>query len=193
MTKAKCGFCRTVYDSGIVLFLGIMMMMNTSLYAQRKFNENPGGFLEEMTVFLEEGLKKDKVLREEAEALMITYTAEWDFTFTLEQQMMVIHTCNLMLKKKMAPHPYFLQYLPLVLKMAQSKPPEQSYLAWNRAMDHILENKSRDFRPFLSFTDALISRNLIYESNITQWKVSAEDYFFTFDNNTLQLVFPLPI
>ncbi len=157
--------------------------------AQKKFNENPGGFVEEMSAWLQSEFAKDKTLRDSSQRLMSLYATEWNFAFTLEQQIMVINTSNLMLKKKMRANPDFMEYLPLVLKMAGSGHSEQSYLAWNSALDYIADKKPREFRNFLAFTDALISRNMIYESNIVKWKVSSSDSYFVYDDGKLSLLF----
>ncbi|MFO7722387.1 MAG: hypothetical protein R6V49_04100 [Bacteroidales bacterium] len=173
-----------------VLLSGVFfLLMSTEASGQRKFNENPGGFVEEMSVWLQEEFKKEKDLREEAIRIMTLYQAEWNYAFTLDQQMMVINTCNLMLKKKMQANPQFLEYLPLVLRMAQSGHSEQSFEAWNKALNNIADKKPRNFRDFLSFTDALITRNMIYESNIVKWKVSSEDAHFEFVDGKVMLVF----
>ena len=174
----------------ILLFLILTLYFSISpCYGQQKFNENPGGFVEEMSAWFEKEFSKDKDLREAARALMAIYEAEWHFSFTLEQQLMVINTCNLMLKKKMQANPQFMEYLPLVLKMAQSGHSEQSFSEWNKAVNHIADRRQRNFRTFIAFTDALITRNLIYESNIVSWKATSSDCHFMFDDGKVSLIF----
>ncbi len=167
----------------------VFIFVPEELSAQKKFNENPGGFVEEMSAWLQEEFNKDKDKREEALRLMETYQTEWNYAFTLEQQMMVISTCNLMLKKKMQPHPNFMDYLPITLKMAQSGHSEQSFEAWNQALNYIADKKPREFRDFLSFTDALLTRNMIYASNLLQWRTTSDDFQFTFENKEIGLVY----
>jgi hypothetical protein len=173
----------------VLLTLLLVLIFSSESLAQRKFNENPGGFVVEMSAWLQEEFSKDKGLREQATQLMTLYQTEWNYAFTLDQQMMVINTCNLMLKKKMQANPQFMEFLSLVLRMAQSGHSEQSFEAWNKALNDIADKKPRDFRGFLSFTDALISRNMIYESNIVKWKVSSEDMHFEYLDGRLSLVF----
>lgn len=175
--------------SGFLLIISFLWINNSEVYGQRKFNENPGGFVEEMSQWLESEFNKDKNLREAAAELMALYQVEWHFAFTLEQQMMVINTCNLMLRKRMQANPHFMEYLPLVLKMAQSGHSEQSFSEWNKAVNHIADKRQRNFRDFISFTDALITRNMIYESNIVRWKATSDDSKFMFDDGKVSLEF----
>lgn len=166
-----------------------LLVFQTDALAQTKFNENPGGFVDEMSVWLSGEFKKDKELTAKADAILALYRVDWDFAFTLEQQMMVIKTCNLMLKKKLQASPHFLEYLPLVMMMAKSGQSEQSFREWNAGLNHIIDKKPREFRGFVAFTDGLLNRNMLYESNIVQWKVTGSDFRFISEKGNLMLDF----
>jgi hypothetical protein len=172
----------------LVLFVSCAIIAPEAV-AQRKFNENPGGFVDEMSEYLQAEFKKEKSLNEAALALMAVYKTEWNYAFTMDQQMMVIQTCNLMLKKKLPANPQFMEFLQVVLRMAQSGHSEQSFSAWNSGLNQILDKKTRDFMSFLAFTDALLLRNMIYESNIVRWKATSNDSHFQFEKGKLSLIF----
>lgn len=158
--------------------------------SQTKFNENPGGFIQEMSEWLENEAGRDRNFRNAASELMETYQLEWDIAFTFEQQMMVIKTCNVMISRRVRPNPHFMQYLKLVLMMAKSDQSLQSFSEWNSSLNHILNRRTRHFPAFMDFTDALINKNYIYKSNIHRWRITSNDYYFLFEDGQINIVFP---
>lgn len=175
--------------SAILLFLSISLMIPLHLKSQVKFSDNPAAFVDEMRAFLLADAGKDKQLKASVDTLMQLYDREWNFAFTLDQQMMVIKSCNLMGKKKMQARPHFMEFLPVLMAMAQSGQPEQSFLAWNQGLNYIIEKKQKDFRDFVAFTDGLLSRNMLYESNLLKWQASGSDYVFITEEGRMKVAF----
>jgi hypothetical protein len=173
----------------VLIGVGIMLAMPGKGPAQVKFSENPAAFIEEMGSFLRADIKKDRELTANVDTLMRLYSSEWNFAFTMEQQMMVIKTCNLMLKKKLQAQPHFMEFLPVVMELARSGQSEPSFLAWNQGLNQIIEKKTKDFRDFISFTDGLVRRNMLYESNLVRWQAGSSDYHFFTDQGKLKLDF----
>jgi len=157
--------------------------------AQKKFNLNPGGFVEEMTSWLTKEFDRDKAMIDSTQRFMSNFAAKWNFAFTLDQQMMVINTCNVMMKKRMRANPHYMEYLKTALLMAGSGHSELSYTAWSSSVMHIAERRQRDFMPFLKFTEDLIERQLIYSSNIHTWKTTGTDTEFFFEEGKIRVSF----
>ena len=167
----------------------ILMMHTTSVTGQQRFNLNPGGFMEEMTEHLTREFAGERAMVDSANRFMTAYARSWDRDFTFDQQMMVIHTANLMMGKRMRANPHFLRYLYTVRAMVQSDHTLESIEAWNKAASHVADRRQRDFLGFLDFTMDLLNHQLIYSSNIVRWKATETNPFFQFDEGRVSLVF----
>lgn len=171
----------------VVSLLGLFLFCCFSIAdaQQKKFNENPGGFVQEMSDWLIEELGKEKQLRLKTENLMERFDTAWNTIFSLEQQMMVIATTNFMYERKMRPSPHFLNYFETLLLFMKSDQTYQSLVDWDHSLQYIAGNRYRSFMEYLELTSNLINEGVIYKSGITTWKSRSKNFWFAFEEKPL--------
>ena len=103
--------------------------------------------------------------------------------FTQDSKDSIYAMCNVMLKRKMKTFPNFEQYLRAEINYFKSKQTNESYAAWHVCLRKLaaMTNNIR-FMALLESTNLLLSKNYLYDSQLTSWKSNSSDYTFKYDS-----------
>jgi len=100
------------------------------------------------------------------------------------QKQQIYKVADAMLKKRMKAFPDFKNYLFTLISFAVSNQPEESFNAFQQALDKMLERKvsGRKFGAFLIICEGLFRDNTLFKSVSTKWVASNNKYLFDFDS-----------
>ncbi len=168
-----------------IVFTHIILLLSiTSLSGQnfKEFSNESEEFLNQLnSLFSNISLKENK---DASERMMKKFTGFWNTgVFTKETKENIREICNLMLKRRLKPYPYYYYYLACVGGMMEMDQSAESYKAWNNSVIDLINDK-RSTKPISSFlitTYNLLYENILYSSNATTWKSGSGNYTFMFD------------
>ncbi|MEI8202952.1 MAG: hypothetical protein WCH34_08070 [Bacteroidota bacterium] len=153
----------------------------------KKFSKN--NFIEELNTFFQEVNNKDD--KKAGEALMKDFGLLWNsMSLTDSMKAQFYNNCNLMLKRKLKPFPHFKSYISTFTEFINSTVGNKSLASWQNSLKSLIEkSSSAQFIVYLEQTQRLVTDNVIYASNATQWKSSSTDFQFEYDT-TVRITFP---
>ncbi len=167
----------------------IFMSMLFAAQAQtiKKFSKD--NFISELNTFFQEVNNKDD--KKAGDALMKDFTLLWNsMALTDSMKLQFYSNCNLMLKRKLRPFPHFKTYVTTFSDFVNSTVGNKSLASWQNSLKLLIEKStSSQFLLYLDQTQKLVTENIIYFSNATQWKSSSIDFQFIYDT-TVRIVFP---
>ena len=153
----------------------------------KKFSKD--NFISELNTFFQEVNNKDD--KKAGDALMKDFTLLWNsMALTDSMKLQFYSNCNLMLKRKLRPFPHFKTYVTTFSDFVNSTVGNKSLASWQNSLKLLIEKStSSQFLLYLDQTQKLVTENIIYFSNATQWKSSSIDFQFIYDT-TVRIVFP---
>nr|MBA3900647.1 hypothetical protein [Bacteroidota bacterium] len=163
-------------------FLSVIFLLvfNFNADAQiRSFSADSIKFVDEMTEWFVIARKKEGGDYMKKEFVPVFFSGR----FTESEKQTMYKTCNIMLKRRMKAFPDFQNYLNTMINFLDSKQSEESFDAWQRSLEKIIENStSKKFVNFLEFSEKLFSENIIYQSSSVTWLTNSNNYFFEYDS-----------
>ncbi len=108
--------------------------------------------------------------------MLLTSTEFPDAYFTK-----MVATCNLLEAKKLDPYPEIYNYVFSVYSFVKSKQPESSYIAWNNAIDKLLESRNvKKFTEFAEMSTGFFSERLLTDKSNFGWYYEGGTYEFLY-------------
>lgn len=93
----------------------------------------------------------------------------------------MVATCNLLEAKKLDPYPEIYNYVFSVYSFVKSKQPESSYIAWNNAIDKLLESRNvKKFTEFAEMSAGFFSERLLTDKSNFGWYYEGGTYEFLY-------------
>lgn len=156
----------------------------------RRFSTDSIRYITEIEFFLKKNID-DKNKSEEGEAFMEKFKMVWNGgKFKERERQEVYNISNIMLKKKLRAHPYFIQYLDAVLSFIAAERNTGEYIQWHRSIDYMLRNEHiSKFKNYLETSSLLLQKNIIYQSRSTTWQADNDGFEFKFIEKPI-IVFP---
>lgn len=132
--------------------------------------------------------KKDNKELYEKFVLMWTEQA----SFTPAQQDRIYATSNLLLKEKLHVIPEVQDYIIAVIDFVESGQPPASFADWHRTVDAVIDLRQnrKEFSPYMAFSSALFTRNIIHQSPSVEWKSDNGTYRFDMEDGQPKLIVP---
>jgi len=174
-------------------FCFLFIFLNISFFgfsqAVKPFSTDPTKFIVELKTFFEDQDNKDE--KKEAKDFMEAFTLSWTTgKFTDNHKKQIIATSNLMLKKKMKALPHFKNYLSTFQSFITTNQSEKSFASWQASLEKLINRPtSTQFTSFINISYLLVSQNILYKSNTTEWKSSSKEFTFEYDS-VPRIVFP---
>ncbi|MDQ3190120.1 MAG: hypothetical protein M3Q58_00845 [Bacteroidota bacterium] len=165
----------------IIPVFSFFLLFSIDMDAQtiKSFTPDSIKFVSEMSDFFITARKKEGEYFMEKEFLPIFYSGR----FSEADKQKIYKTCNIMLKKRMKAFPEFKNYLSTMMNFLDAKQSDESFEAWQRSLEKIIENStSKKFSDFLSFSEKIFSSNIIYQSNNVTWYTNNSNYIFEYDS-----------
>lgn len=161
----------------ILIFLLLLAPFFSEAQAPKQFSSDPAAFFKELKGFMELTNKK------ETEKLLDQFEVIWveEPKFTGDQQAIIIHTANDMLKKRMKAFPDFGNYLEALMGFTKSGRDLETFKKWHSSLDKMLSGTTRRYSDYLEICADLFAGNILYESSSTKWVAGTGDYTFEFD------------
>ncbi len=152
-----------------------------SLLAQnqiKSFTEDPVKFIEELKSFYDAGSQDKK----QSDRFVEAFEKYWKTArFNVDQTQSCYKICNLMLKKRLKPDPYFTSYLTCLMNFVDSRQSQSNFTAWNHCLEQIIEGKAiKKFSDYLSMSESLFYSNSFFKSPTYEWGTNKGDYIFEF-------------
>ena len=168
--------------SAIVFF--IILFANTGVFSQplKQFSKDQPQFLKELNDMFEALTNKDQ--KDAGKLLMTEFSELWNTNkFSVENKDSIYTMCNVMLKRKMKTFPNYEQYIRAEINFYKSKQSDEGYRAWHVSLRKLaaMTNNIR-FLALLESTNLLLSKNYLYESQLTEWKTNSQDFEFKYDS-----------
>lgn len=149
--------------------------------AKKEFPSDPKAFASEMKKFFSEGGKQ-----ESAQEASKKFLEMWEAgAFTGDEQSTIITTSNMMLKQRFKAAPDFERYMNILMAYKNNKLSADKFSGFHDVFQQLLEKAKKDYRDFSNTMLALFGSNAIYESDIKIWKISSQDYTFSFNKEPL--------
>jgi hypothetical protein len=173
----------------ISFFILFVFYTNGHLVAQsvtiKEFSKDSVLFFEEVSTML------SNVKKKEAKEFMEEFALFWyGGKFSEAQRNSIYKTCNLMLDKKLHPYPEFHSYLFSLMSFVKSNQSIQSFNAWQRSFEKIIEGKNKKkVTEYLEFSSELFAQNAIYVSPSVKWKSSSANYVFEIEDEIPKIIF----
>lgn len=167
----------------LLLVFSVLSFCSYSQAPLKTFSEDPIKFLEELKSFYVTGSQDKK----EAEKLIEAFEKYWKAArFNTDQTQACYKICNLMLKKRLKPTPYFASYLTCLMNFVDSRQSQTNFAAWNTCIEQILEGKAiKNFSEYLSMSESLFFSNSFYKSPTYEWSSNKGDYAFEYKNEPI--------
>lgn len=102
--------------------------------------------------------------------------------FTNGQIQMIIKTSNKMLENRLKPVPHFEEYMISLLSIINTFQSEDSFDAWNTAVNKLLDENRRYFIQFIESCNTIFLQDAIYVSQNVQWLRSSDKFEFDYDS-----------
>jgi len=155
----------------ILIFLLLLAPFFSEAQAPKQFSSDPTAFFKELKGFMELTNKK------ETEKLLDQFEVIWveEPKFTGDQQAIIIHTANDMLKKRMKAFPDFGNYLEALMGFTKSGRDLETFKKWHSSLDKMLSGTTRRYSDYLEICADLFAGNILYESSSTKWVAGTGD------------------
>lgn len=168
----------------LIPFLLFFLAIQSVSVAQplKTFPKEPQAFIDELSTMFDAAQAKEQ--KDAGKVLMKSFSEMWlGAGFTKPQQDSVFAMCNIMLKRKMKTFPNFESYLNAAMLFVKSDQSEESFNSWCFSLRKLafMTNNLR-FLALLDATNGLISKNILYETNIMSWKTDANEFSFHHDS-----------
>ena len=174
-----------------MLILIIFVLFSGKTQAQQRvssFPEDPILYfstLEQHFSFVQKSKKKEAAIF--LQELKIKWNSDF---FSDDVKKQIYLSSNKMLANKMAAMPFFYDYFKTLIHLIEENNNE-SIIAWIKASQHILDNKNyREFSSFVRSANMFFTKNLIFYNRTLKWKVNANNYSISFENDSLKYIFP---
>lgn len=161
----------------IVILLLILLPGFLPAQAPKSFSKDATLFFKELKGYMELFNKK------ETEKLMDRFEEIWleEPRFSVEQQQVIIGTCNNMLKKRMKPYPDFSNYVQALMAFISSGREMQVFTNWHNSLDKMLSVSTKRYSDYIENVAGLFISNTLFESGSTRWVAGSGNYTFEFD------------
>lgn len=173
-----------------VTALIVLLHQQLSGQSSMRFTEQTDKFILELKTFF--GEVEQQARKKEGKDFMDSFELIYNSSsFSEEQQLMMIKTCNSMFKKKMQAFPYFIAYLKTVVSFTYSGQDETTFMDWQSSLNNLIDKSgSGKVLGYLETCDILFSSNLLAKSNITEWFSTSSNYKFETEANKPRIIFP---
>jgi hypothetical protein len=103
---------------------------------------------------------------------------------TMDQQTLILETCNMLLDKKHPAYPVFEQYLLAMMVFPNSGKTAQEFNEWHTVLYKILDDKRKKkfVEDFMKNSATIFENGVFFSANAVQWKFSNSNYKFVFDS-----------
>ena len=102
--------------------------------------------------------------------------------FTDSQISEIIKICNSMLKGKLKPVPHFNAYVLSLLSFINTNQTDESFNAWNKALNQLLNENTRYFVSFIESCNEIFLYGSIYANPNLKWLKNTNRYYFDYDS-----------
>ncbi len=168
----------------ILLFTFCIYAVTQTIFAQRveKFSEERNQFLKEMEEMMTQSKTKD--MEDIMDKFKKLYKAEF---FTPDEIATIISTCNALQLQKLAPNPYYKNYLKVLTVIKNSEIGSSQYKKWHEILNQMLNDiEKRRITPievFLDFSDTFFDDNALkFSENGTSWYARSAKYALKYED-----------
>ncbi len=147
----------------------------------KSFSEEPGKFLEELSVFYKSSVPGDS---KEAQKILAVFTAYWkDNHFDGNLQTQVIETCNKLLKQKLPANPYFILYLNNLNLLVGKNFESVHFSNFNQSINYCFaqKNTQKILSVYLQQMMLLLEQNAFQKENIATWYPIGNKFSIVYD------------
>jgi hypothetical protein len=144
-------------------------------------SRDPARFFQQVSVILLN--TKNPAYQAKAQTLLSRWGSLWNNKgFTHNEQQSVWKITELMRSKKLRTYPYLYQYLYGITLLAETRRTPDGFRAWQRYVEEKLQQRRlRDFLQFLTFTENLLERHVLYGRGSLSWHFSRADFILQYD------------
>ncbi len=101
----------------------------------------------------------------------------------------IVLTCNQMMEKRLKPIPHFVSYFNSLLSFINTNQSEESFEAWNIALNKLLGENKRYFTTFIDNCNDIFLYRSVYVSSNVRWVRTSDKFTFSYDSLP-KVVFP---
>ena len=95
------------------------------------------------------------------------------------EKLNLVRISNKMLLKRLKPNPHFSKFLSAVVSINNSDRREGLLIEWLRVFDKAVDDATiNKLMLFCSFTNDLVSKNILRASKTAQWRISSTNFHF---------------
>ncbi|MBN1599660.1 MAG: hypothetical protein JW894_15300 [Bacteroidales bacterium] len=157
----------------LTIFL-IVFVNSWNSFAQGTFSGDKSAYHDELDGYMQS-------ISDIHEPILNEFLKAWetDSLFTEEEQQNIINLSQLMIEHNARPYPHFVSFISGQLAFKYFSTDPENYENWIEGLEKVLKNKktkTQEIKNILEFTDILLRKNLIYESNATAWRASDKNY-----------------
>ncbi len=144
-------------------------------------SKDPARFFNQLSVILLN--TKSPVYQAKASRLLAQFGSRWNNNhFTAKQQDNVRKVVELMRSKRLRTYPYLYDYLYSINLLAVTTRKNPEFTAWQRyAAEMLQQRRLRAFLNFLSFTENLLEKHLLYGKTTYSWHFRHADFNLHYD------------
>ena len=165
---------------GILLILSVL---SCGMQAQSdSLSKDPVKFFDQLSTILLN--TKSTGYQARANTLLARLGVSWnqpDFTTSEHQE--VRKTVEIMRSKKLRTYPYLYQYLYSVNLLTETNREPGEFTAWQHYLMEIMQHRRwKEFLDFLTFTDNLLEKNILYGKTSSSWHFRRADFSLHYDS-----------
>ena len=164
---------------GIFLLLSVL---TSHLQAQSdSLSNDPKEFFSQISTILTN--TKSPSNQSKAALLLPRFGSNWNSgRFTAKQQEEVKKIVELMRSKRLRTYPFLYSYLYSINLLAETDRTGQEFMAWQRfAAEMLQQRRLKAFLDFLSFTDKLLEKHILYGKAGSSWHFRRADFSLHYD------------
>ena len=170
----------------LVLVLFTASCLNVSAQRKKDFSTDRESFVKELADFMGSSKKEGKKFIDKDFSPVFLEGA-----LSIDQQTIVIETCNRLLKAKFTPYPEFFEYISAIVAYPGSGKNNDFFMQWHEVIYKMIDDRKlkKDLDDFLASSATLFEDRTFYSSGSVQWKFSNSSYELDFEKSPI-LRFP---
>ncbi len=160
----------------------LLVVLSFQMQAQSdSLSKEPARFFHQLSTILLN--TKSPVYLAKANRLLTRFGSSWNSGhFTAKQQDNVRKVVELMRSKRMRTYPYLYDYLYGINLLAETNRKNPEFMAWQRyAAEMLQQRRLRAFLDFLSFTENLLEKHILYGKTTASWHFRRADFSLHYD------------
>ncbi len=163
-------------------FLLWLSMLSFFLQAQNdSLSKDPARFFDQISIILLN--IRSPSFQAKAKLLLTRFGSRWNNnSFSVNQQDGVRKIVEMMRTRRLRTYPYLYRYLYSINLLAETNRKPQEFMAWQRyAAEMLQQRRLRAFLDFLTFTENLLEKHILYGKVTSSWHFRRADFNLHYD------------